>query len=240
MMEKLSTDVLFVRDNLSRIEQDIVNACLNAGRSREEVTLMAVTKTVDADRINTALRAGVTCIGENRVQEFLGKKDSLFLDGISTHLIGHLQTNKVKQIVGEVDMIQSVDRLSLAQMISEQSIKRQIITDVLVEINIGNEDSKSGIDQSKLTEFICQLAELPAIRVRGLMCIPPISDTEAEKRQYFYAMRKLFVDIRDKKVDNILMDILSMGMSSDYQEAILEGSTMIRVGTALFGQRFYP
>lgn len=236
-MERSSTDVSFVRDNLARIEEDICAACAAAGRRREEITLMAVTKTVDPLRINTALQAGIRCIGENRVQEYLSKKDDLCLEGVQRHLIGHLQTNKVKQIVGQVDMIQSVDSLRLATAIDRCSAPCGNATEVLVEVNIGDEASKSGVAPEELLPLLEQIAALPFVRVRGLMCIPPISDSEATRREYFSRMQKLFVDIRDKNMDNIHMDILSMGMSADYREAIREGSTMVRVGTALFGRR---
>lgn len=236
-MEKSLNDVSYVRDNLAKIEEEIANACAAAGRRREEVTLMAVTKTVDAQRINTAIEAGVSCIGENRVQEYLSKKDDLMLSNVSCHLIGHLQTNKVRQIVGKVDMIQSVDSLRLAEEINRQSEKLGICTETLVEVNIGGEESKSGVAAERLTELLEQISVLPFVRVKGLMCIPPISDSETVRRQYFSQMNKLFIDIQAKNMDNMSMDILSMGMSADYREAICEGSTLVRVGTALFGRR---
>lgn len=238
MTENLSSDVIQVRENLLRIEQDIQNACAACGRRREEITLMAVTKTVDPVRINAAIEAGVTCIGENRVQEFLQKRDDLRLAGVQKHLIGHLQTNKVRQIVGQVDMIQSVDSERLAQAISEQSLKRTgAPTDVLVEVNIGNEDSKSGVSVEELEPLLWKIGEFSGIRVRGLMTIPPILESDAEKRAIFSKMKQLFIDIQSKKVDNVSMDILSMGMSSDYVQAVLEGSTLVRIGSSLFGKR---
>lgn len=238
-MEKSSIE-RGVQERLSRIEETINEACLAAGRDRREVTLMAVTKTVEPERINAALRAGVTCIGENRVQEFLKKKDELLLSGVSCHLIGSLQTNKVRQIVGEVAMIQSVDRPALAREINRCSEKIGRVSDVLLEVNIGEETSKSGVAVRDLPALLEETAALPFVRVRGLMCIPPISDEERVRRQYFSEMYKLFVDTKDKNMDNICMDILSMGMSADYREAILEGATMVRVGTALFGHRPAP
>lgn len=236
-MERSSPDVAYVRDNLLRIEEEIAKACAHAGRRREDVTLMAVTKTVDPERINTAIKAGISCIGENRVQEYLSKKDDLTLAGVSCHLIGHLQTNKVRQIVGKVDMIQSVDSLRLAEEINRQSEKQGICTQTLVEVNIGGEESKSGVAPACLPKLLKQISALPFVRVKGLMCIPPISDSESVRREYFSQMHKLFVDIQAKNMDNMSMDILSMGMSADYREAICEGSTLIRVGTALFGRR---
>ena len=240
MTESLCADEQIILDNLRRVEDAVCAACLTAGRSRDEVTLMAVTKTVSPERINTVLDAGITCIGENRVQEYLGKRDALHLDGVERHLIGHLQTNKVKRIVGEVDMIQSVDSVHVAKAISDASLKTAIgCTDILVEVNIGGEESKSGVEPDRLSELRYEIAEFPGIRVRGLMTIPPILHTEAEKRAIFSKMHKLFIDIRDKKVDNVIMEVLSMGMSSDFAEAVLEGSTLIRVGSAIFGERQY-
>ena len=230
----------FVRDNLARIEEQIQAACAAAGRRREEVTLMAVTKTVEPARINAAIAAGVTHIGENRVQEFLEKRDDLHLDGVQAHLIGHLQTNKVRRIVGQVDMIQSVDSERLAAAISDAAVHTERgVADVLVEVNIGNEESKSGVPAERLEELLAYVAALPGLRVRGLMAIPPILHTEAEKRAVFHQMYKLFVDIRGKNVDNITMEILSLGMSMDYVEAIREGSTLVRIGSAIFGARDY-
>lgn len=227
-----------VRDNLQRIENDLHNACAACGRRRDEITLMAVTKTVDAARINVALDEGITCIGENRVQEYLGKRDLLHLNGVQKHLIGHLQTNKVRQIVGQVDMIQSVDSEKLARMISDTSLKLMgKPTDVLIEVNIGGEESKSGIAPDLLEDLLWKIHEFEGIRVCGLMTIPPIFAEDAEKRAIFSQMRKLFIDIRGKNVDNIHMDILSMGMSDDYVQAVLEGSTLVRIGSALFGRR---
>ncbi len=230
----------WVRDNVLRVEETIQNACARAGRRRDEVTLMAVTKTVDATRINAALAAGITCIGENRVQEYLGKRDQLCLEGVQTHLIGHLQTNKVRRIVGQVDMIQSVDSEHLAQAISQAALATERgVADVLLEVNIGGEASKSGVPVEKLDSLLETASQLSGIRVRGLMAIPPILQTEAEKRAIFYQMQKLFIDIRGKNVDNITMEILSLGMSMDYAEAIQEGSTMVRIGSAIFGARDY-
>ena len=230
---------LDVLENLKRIREKVAQAALQANRSAEEITLMAVTKTVDAERINVALDAGVTCIGENRVQEYLSKKDKLHLDGVSRQLIGHLQTNKIKQIVPHVDMIQSVDSVRVAQGISAQAQQLGRVMPVLVEINIGCEFSKSGIDAAHASEFLSEISALSGISVRGLMAIPPITDNDTEKRKVFSRMHQLFIDIRGKNIDNISMDILSMGMSGDYVQAILEGATLVRVGTALFGKRVY-
>ena len=237
-------DSRFVLDNLGRIEERIAAACAAAGRKREDVTLLAVTKTVPPARINAAIGAGVTHIGENRVQELLGKRDALRLDGVDVHLIGHLQTNKVRQIVGRVGMIESVDSLRLAEAISQASLREdntRILpvgyTEVLVEVNIGGEEQKTGVAPERLEELLYAMAALPGIRVRGLMTVPPILTAPEEQRRVFSQMYKLFIDIRGKNIDNIRMDMLSMGMSSDYEQAILEGSTLVRIGSALFGRR---
>lgn len=240
MTASLSADERRVLDNLRRVEDAVCAACAAAGRKRDEVTLMAVTKTVTPELINTVLDAGVTCIGENRVQEYLAKREALHLDGVERHLIGHLQTNKVRRIVGEVDMIQSVDSVHLAKVVSDAAkATARGVMDVLVEVNIGGEASKSGVSPEALSELLDEIHTFDGIRVRGLMTIPPILQTEAEKRAIFSKMHKLFIDIRGKNMDNGSMELLSMGMSSDFVEAVLEGSTLIRVGSAIFGERQY-
>ena len=243
MTERLCTEAGENADIAARVcevEERVRRACEQAGRRRDEVTLIAVSKTVEAARVNAALAAGIRHLGENRVQELLAKKPQLNLNGAQMHLIGHLQTNKVKQIVGQVSLIQSVDSLHLAQTIDRVSAERGLITDVLLEVNVGGEESKSGVSPDQIGELAATVAELPHVHVRGLMCVPPPSETSAEKRSYFCEMYKLFLDIKGKKLDNVNMSILSMGMSSDFEEAIWEGSTMVRVGTAIFGRRFYP
>jgi len=199
-----------------------------------------VTKTVEPSLINAALDAGLRHIGENRVQEYLSKKDALHLDGVQTHLIGHLQTNKVKSIVGKVDMIQSVDSLRLATQIEKASAALELVTPILVEVNIGGEESKSGVAAEETERLLTELSRFTHLSVQGLMTIPPISDSDAKKRHYFSKMRELFIDIRSKNIDNVSMHILSMGMSDDFEAAVAEGSTMVRVGTAIFGKRCYP
>lgn len=226
-------------DNYKRIKNNIIEAAVKAGRSEDDVRLMCVTKTVEAQYINPVLDLGADLIGENRVQEYLGKKDELHLGGVEKHLIGHLQTNKVRQIVGEVDMIESVDSLKLAKEISKESAKKGITTKILVEVNVGKEDSKSGIYIEKLEKLLCQIALLDNIKVKGLMTIPPICDDSVQVRKYFSIMHQSFVDFRDKRIDNIDMEILSMGMSGDYEDAVLEGSNIVRVGSAIFGARHY-
>ena len=227
-----------IAENCRRVEEQICEACARAGRSREEVTLIGVSKTVEAERVQAAVDAGITQLGENRVQELCEKQPQI--SGNPTwHLIGHLQTNKVKQVVGKVALIQSVDSTRLAKHIEKASAALDVVTPVLVEVNIGREASKSGVFAPDLQKTLEEIAVLPHISVQGLMCVPPISDSSDKKRNYFLKMHQLFLDIRDKKLDNVDMSILSMGMSADFSEAILEGSTMVRVGTALFGQRNY-
>ncbi len=243
MKEKLfnldNQKLLDVEHNLKVIEENINKAVLEVGKKREDIILLSATKTVDVETINFAISKGLKYIGENKVQEMLSKYDDYDLDNATLHFIGHLQSNKVRQIVGKVKMIQSVDSLKLATEISKQSIKNNIDTDILIEVNIGDEESKSGVQKQNLEELLCQISTLSNIKVRGLMTIPPICDKKSEIRKYFSLMNKLFIDIRGKKIDNISMDFLSMGMSSDYYEAILEGSNMVRIGSSLFGERIY-
>ena len=238
MMEKLSIDQQ-IGDNIAYIRDEMATACLKANRPISAVQLLAVTKTVSADKINIAIRSGIHQIGENRVQEYNQKRDDLLLDGVKTHLIGHLQTNKVRQIVGRVDMIQSVDSIRLAKAISDRSISLDIVTPILVEVNIGGEHAKSGVAPNELERLLEEIGPLRGVSVQGLMTVPPILEKEAEKRAVFSKMYQLFVDIRDKKLDNICMQELSMGMSGDFREAILEGATIVRIGSALFGERQY-
>jgi len=238
MTEKSSIDQL-VSDNYAYILEEIERACQVSGRSADAVKLLAVTKTVSPDKINAAIRLGVRQIGENRVQEFLQKRDRLELDDVQVHLIGHLQTNKVRQIVGKVDMIESVDSLRLAKAISDRSASLGVVTPVLVEVNIGGEEAKSGVAPDLLEQLLEEISPLDGLQVRGLMTVPPILEKESKKRAIFSKMYQLFVDIKDKKIDNIDMQELSMGMSGDFREAILEGSTIVRIGSALFGERQY-
>lgn len=228
-----------VEENYKRVLENVKESAVKAGRNESDVRLMCVTKTVEPPYINKALELGADLIGENRVQEYLGKRDELELDGVERHLIGHLQTNKVRQIVGEVDMIESVSSFKLAKEISRVSQARGIVTQCLAEVNIGQEESKSGIMPQELVETMYQISELPAIEIKGLMAIPPICETQDEARRYFAAVRQYFIDIKDKKIDNINMEILSMGMSADYAAAIAEGSNIVRVGSAIFGARKY-
>lgn len=240
-MRELSVEKRFsdIDHNIGAIREKIYKAAASVGRNPDEITLMAVTKTVDPIFINRAIENGITLIGENKVQEFLSKKPYLNLENCSAHLIGHLQTNKVKQIVSEVSMIQSLDSIRLAREISKRSAEKGIVTPCLVEVNIGEEESKTGLELDSLEELLSELAVLDNISVKGLMTIPPICDDEKELDKYFSKMHKIFVDIKSKKLDNIDMSVLSMGMSSDYESAVRNGSTLVRVGSSIFGKRIY-
>lgn len=236
-MERSLTDVTY---NYQKICENIERAAQSVGKTASDITFLAATKTVDADVINHAISLGLRYIGENRVQELLSKYDSYDLDHASLQFIGHLQTNKVRQIVGKVDLIQSVDSVKLAKEISRCSEKLGISTDILLEVNIGREENKSGVMPENLPDLLDQVKDIPAVKVRGLMAIPPICENAQENCKFFDNMRKFFLDIGSKNIDNISMDILSMGMSDDYEEAIRCGANMIRVGSALFGKRYYP
>lgn len=232
-MEKQSASP--VAQNLAEIRQKVVLAAEQAGRDVNDIQLMAVTKTVDPEWINQAIDQGVNLLGENRVQEFLQKQESYQLDRASVHFIGQLQTNKVKYIIDKVAMIQSVSSIKLAKEIQKQAQKHDLVMDILLEINIGREESKSGFDATQIGQVIDELDKMPNICVRGLMCIPPKEDA----KRYFSEIYQLFIDINSKKSDNSIMDVLSMGMSGDYETAIAYGATIIRLGTALFGKRDY-
>ena len=235
MMEKLSANEF--DENLRRIEEKISKALLKMNRKREDLILLAATKTVDFETVNYAVSKGIDYIGENKVQELLSKDDKITAP--HRHFIGHLQTNKVKDIIARVEMIESVDSVKLAREISKQAVKNGLIMDILLEVNIGGEESKWGFAPSDLLENLREISKLPNIKIRGLMSIPPICENCEENRKYFKQMYKLFIDIRGENIDNSSMDILSMGMSDDYEIAIEEGANLIRLGTALFGRRIY-
>ncbi|MBQ8183951.1 MAG: YggS family pyridoxal phosphate-dependent enzyme [Clostridia bacterium] len=229
-----------ISENLKRIRDDINESAVKSGRRPDDVRLMAVTKTVSVEYINHAItECGIDLIGENKVQEFLSKKDDLKLNGVEKHLIGHLQTNKVKKIVPYVDMIQSVDSYKLAKVISDESIKIGKTMDVLLEVNIGGEESKTGFDKSQFFDSLYEISDLPAINVKGLMTIPPICDSAAEVENYFAMMNDFYNEIKSKDYKNFAFDILSMGMSGDFKEAILHGSNLVRIGSSIFGARIY-
>ena len=240
-MEILSLEERFenIEHNIRTIKEKIVSAAKEAGRNPDEIKLMAVTKTVEPVFINYAIDCGIDLIGENKVQEFLSKKPYLKLDNCKAHLIGHLQTNKVKQIISEVDMIQSVDSIKLAKEISKRAQALGNTIDCLIEVNIGDEESKTGLDMELLYETLNEVSLLPGIKVKGLMTIPPICEDEDTLSEYFSKMHEIFIDIKSKKLDNIDMCILSMGMSGDYETAVRNGSNLVRVGSAIFGPRIY-
>ena len=228
-----------ILENVAKIKEEMRQAALAAGREPGDILLCAATKMNDADAVRQAIAAGVDCCGENRVQELTVKLAENAYAGAPVHFIGHLQTNKVKQVVGRVDLIQSVDSLRLLTAIQKEAEKQSLIQDVLLEVNIGNEDSKSGFSAETLPGLLEEISSFANIRVKGLMAIPPICQNPGENRKFFQEMYNLSVDITAKKYDNIWVGILSMGMSGDYQDAIACGSTMIRIGTAIFGPRDY-
>lgn len=240
-MEWLSDEQRFsaIEENLKIIRENIASAAVKSGRDPNDVNLMAVTKTVESRFINHAIENGINLIGENKVQELLTKRPELKLDDCKAHLIGHLQSNKVKKIIGAVDMIQSVDSVSIAKEIGKRSLEAGITTEILLEVNAGSEESKFGFSFDELFEKSCEIAEIKGISIEGLMCVAPICEKEAEIRNVFSNMYSMFIDIGAKNIDNIHMNVLSMGMSGDYKEAILEGSNLVRVGSAVFGTRIY-
>lgn len=235
MMEKLSAKEF--DENFAAVNSKFENAVKKSPLENKDITLLAATKTVDVDTINYAISKGIDYIGENKVQELLSKHGKV--NNVHNHFIGHLQTNKVKDVIDKVEMIQSVDSLKLAREISKQAEKRGICMDILLEVNIGGEESKWGFKPEDTENAVKEIAKLPFIRIRGLMTIPPICESETQIRKYFRKMYKLFIDIGTKKIDNSYMDILSMGMSDDFDIAIEEGANLVRVGTALFGKRNY-
>lgn len=224
-----------IRENIKRIRSRLGEALIKSGRSPQEVRVMAVTKTVPAELVNVAIQEGIDLLGENRVQEFQSKRESYDLRKAEVHFIGHLQTNKVKYLADTVTMIESVSSYKLAEEIDRIMGKKQKKMPVLLEVNIGNEESKSGFEPNNLVENLEKLSKLSNISIKGLMCIPP----KGESEKFFYNIQKLFVDIKGKKLDNIDMSVLSMGMSADFEQAIQYGSNIVRLGTVLFGHRNY-
>ena len=228
-----------IAENVARIRREMEEAALEAGRDPKKILLCAATKMNDAQAVREAIRAGVDCCGENKVQELTQKLAENAYEGAPVHFIGHLQTNKVKQVVGKVALIQSVDSERLLKAIHKEAAKQEIIQDILLEINVGQEESKSGFAPEDILPLLEKIHEFPNIRVKGLMAIPPISQKNGDNRKYFQKMCNISVDINAKKYDNVMVDCMSMGMSDDYVDAIACGSTMIRVGTAIFGARDY-
>ena len=227
-----------VQEQLEEVRQNIRNACERSGRKVEDVTLIAVSKTKPVPMLQEAYDAGARDFGENKVQEILEKEPQLPSD-IRWHMIGHLQTNKVKYIIDKVELIHSVDSLHLAKQIEKEAVKKGVDAQILVQVNIAQEDTKFGIDGPEVMSLVEEISKFPHIHIRGLMTSAPFVANPEENRCYFKKLHKLFVDIREKNIDNVSMDILSMGMTNDYEVAIEEGATMVRVGTGIFGARNY-
>ena len=228
-----------IAENVARIRAEMEVAAIAAGRDPKEILLCAATKMNDADAVREAIRAGVDCCGENKVQELTAKLAQNAYEGAPVHFIGHLQTNKVKQVVGKVDLIQSVDSLRLLSAIDKEAGRQGITQDILLEVNVGGEESKSGFAPEEVLPMLDKIGEYPNIRVKGLMAIPPISQKNGDNIKFFQKMCNISVDISAKKYDNVMVKCMSMGMSDDYADAIACGSTMIRIGTAIFGARDY-
>ena len=229
-----------LRDNIARVRERAAEAAVRAGRRPEEVTLVAATKMNSAERVRFAVEHGITVCGENRVQELLEKYEKSAYGEADLQFIGTLQTNKVKYLMGKVSLIQSIGSLRLAQVIEKEAEKHGIRQSVLLEVNIGEETAKSGFSKKSLFEFLEKVREFQHLKVLGLMAIPPAASVDGNSVHYFREMEQLFVDISAKKYDNVDMACLSMGMTNDFEDAIACGSTMIRVGTAIFGARSAP
>ena len=228
-----------IAENVAAVRESIRAAAVAADRDPSEITLCAATKMNDSDKVRQAIAAGVTVCGENRVQELVQKQAENAYEGAQVHFIGHLQTNKLRQVVGKVDLIQSVDREKLLLAINDEAAKQGIVQDILLQVNIGYEPQKGGFLPVEMLRVAETVSHLPAVRVLGLMAIPPVCQESTENHKFFQKMREIGVDIMRKKYDNVRVDIMSMGMSGDYAEAIACGSTMVRVGTAIFGARNY-
>ena len=228
-----------IAENVAAVRESIRAAAVAADRDPSEITLCAATKMNDSDKVRQAIAAGVTVCGENRVQELVQKQAENAYEGAQVHFIGHLQTNKLRQVFGKVDLIQSVDREKLLLAINDEAAKQGIVQDILLQVNIGYEPQKGGFLPEEMLRVAETVSHLPAVRVLGLMAIPPVCQESTENHKFFQKMREIGVDIMRKKYDNVRVDIMSMGMSGDYAEAIACGSTMVRVGTAIFGARNY-
>ncbi len=228
-----------IADNVAHIRAQMENAAIQAGRDPKDILLCAATKMNDADAVRQAIAAGVDCCGENRVQELTAKLSQDAYRGKPVHFIGHLQTNKVKQVVGKVDLIHSVDSARLLEAIDKEAVRQGIRQDILLEVNIAGEESKSGFSVQELFPLLEKMGGYSGISVRGLMAIPPICQNKTDNHKFFQEMYNLSVDITAKKYDNVWVDLLSMGMSGDFEDAIACGSNMIRLGTAIFGPRHY-
>lgn len=227
-----------IQENIKLVEENIKKACEKVGRDVNEVTLIAVSKTKPYTAIEEALPTGVRDYGENKVQELCDKYEILPKD-IKWHMIGHLQRNKVKYLVGKASLIHSVDSIRLAEQIEKEYAKTDEIANILIEVNMAQEESKFGITSEETEQLVREIAKFPHIRIKGLMTIAPYTDNPESNRVYFRNMKKLSVDIENKNIDNVSMSVLSMGMTGDYQVAVEEGATLVRVGTGIFGERNY-
>lgn len=227
-----------IRENIIEVKKEIINACNVSGRSSDEAKLIAVSKTKPIEMLKEAYDAGMRDFGENKVQELVDKYPMLPND-VRWHLIGHLQTNKVKYIVDKVYLIHSVDSLKLAKEISKEATKKNVTVNILIEVNVAEEESKFGITSNQTEELIREISLLPNVIVRGLMTVAPFVEDAEENRPVFIKLRQLFIDIKSKNIDNVFMEIMSMGMSGDYIVAVEEGATYVRVGTKIFGERNY-
>ncbi len=232
-------DEIDIRSNLENVYTNIKKAAERAGRDPGNVTLIAVSKTKPVSMIEECIDAGTYVFGENKAQEMASKITSIDNNSIKWHFIGHLQRNKVKYVVGNACMIHSVDSIRLAEAISAEAVKKDVICDILIEVNIANEDTKFGVKKEDAYALIKDIAGLSNIRIRGLMTIAPYVDNTEDNRIHFKNLRNLLVDINNKNIDNVYMDVLSMGMTGDYEVAVEEGATMVRVGTGIFGNRIY-
>ncbi len=228
-----------IKENIVSVQKNIDKACNSGNRNAEEVTLIAVSKTKPVSMLMEAYECGCREFGENKVQELVDKYEVMPKD-IKWHMIGHLQRNKVKYIVDKVTLIHSVDSLKLAEEISKEALKKQVQVPILIEVNVAGEDTKFGVKPTETEELVRQISMLEGIHIKGLMTIAPYVDNPEENRQYFAQLKQLSVDINRKNIDNVNMNVLSMGMTGDYMVAIEEGASYVRVGTGIFGERQYP
>lgn len=227
-----------IKENVADVEAKIQAACDRSGRKREDVTLIAVSKTKPVSDIYEVMETGIKHYGENKVQELCDKIETIH-EPLNWHMIGHLQRNKVKYIVDKVSMIHSVDSLRLAEQINLEAAKKNVEVDILIEVNVAEEDSKFGLSTEEVIDMVQSIAKLPNVHIKGLMTVAPFTDDPEENRPYFRNLKQLAVDIAHKNIDNVTMNVLSMGMTGDYEVAIEEGATMVRVGTGIFGERIY-
>lgn len=227
-----------IKENIAQVEERITNACKKVGRDRSEVTLIAVSKTKPVEMIREAMEYGTIDFGENKVQEIVDKTNSI-KEQLNWHMIGHLQRNKVKYIIDKVCLIHSVDSLRLALQIEQEAAKKNMVCPILIEVNVAGEESKYGVSIDETIPLITEIAKLPHISIKGLMTIAPNVENSEENRIHFRKLRELNIDIKSKNIDNVSMNVLSMGMTGDYEVAVEEGATLVRVGTGIFGERNY-